>query len=282
MRSPVTLLFLFLIGTLLIKQVRAPLPHPEENPDPDPAPLPKVNDNDDSTGTSSGDENSGGTSGGHEAPAAPAAPVGQANEQEVEEEDNHYSEILDAVSSLLDAITSIVSDLDDGSSTTISAPLPSAALPCYSVSSIYNNCGLHNSVFPNVIFPVQASCLCYRTSASATAAATWVPQSYDGLISRCNDYAQTQTLASVTKVGNNSADFNLCQSAGDVRATPGLALPSSTSSTRGITTSTALPASSPTTQSAPTPTGSTGGARRNSWVGSFVVELTFWVCRMLI
>lgn len=280
MRHPLTLLFLLLIGTLLVKQVRAPLPHPDEVPHPEPAPQPIYNDPDDNTGSSPGD---GDDTGGGAAGYGPLTPLGdppaEANEAEIKEEDNDYSDILDAISSLLDAITSIISlEIDSSSSTTVSAPLPTAARPCYSVSSIYDKCALQNSVFPNVIFPIQASCLCYTSGASDTFP-IWVPSSYDGLISSCNDYAQTQTLASITAIGNSSSQFNLCSSAGDVRATPALALPSST------TTSTATPASSPTTQTAPTSTSNeiaNGSPNRNSAIGSLILCIGLWIFRIVM
>lgn len=180
------------------------------------------------------------------------------------------------VSKLLDAISSALDD-DSGngpSTTTISRPLP-----CYRLSSIYNDCALHNSVFPNVIFPIQASCLCYHpiTNSASSTVATWVPSAYDGLLSSCNDYAQSQTLVTgISQIGNSSADFGLCLSAGDVRATPALAVASSATSTATSTTrggATAQPANGPTTQSAPTPTASTSGAsqRRVSVVEAVIV-----------
>ena len=283
-RSLPALLFL-LLSTLLVRHVRAPLPHiedpaPEPAPEPldpvsDPEPVPSGNDGDDSPLTS-GDLDGGDDTPIGETPAAPAAPPAQGNEAEFEEEDIDYGEILENVSDLLDAITSIISDVADGSSTTVSAPLPTAALPCYSVSSIYDECGLHNSEFPNVVFPIQASCLCYVTKGNDTTAA-WAPSSYDGLMSRCNDFAQTQTLvATITKVGNSSSDFSLCSSAGDVRATPALAAASST------TTQSATSASATTAASTPIATSTSGSEDRVYVLRPLVACLGLWLCRMVI
>lgn len=278
MRRSLTLSYLLLIGILLAKQVRAPLPHVTE-PEPEPEPEPISNPS--GSGSGSGNEGDDTSIGGTPleplapAPAPPVAPAAEGNEAEIEEEDVDYSEILKHVSELLDAITSIISDLDSGSSTTVSAPLPTAALPCYSVSSIYNECGLHNSVFPNVIFPIQASCLCYHTKGNDTTA-TWAPSVYDGYMSSCNDYAQTQNQASITSIGNSSSAFNLCSSAGDVRATPALAAASST------TTTSATPAAKTTTASTPTATGTSGSADRMSALNPLIVCIAMWFFRLVI
>lgn len=281
MRRSLKILFLLLVGTLLVKQVRAPAPHPEttdSDSDSEPQPVPNTN-HDDNSGSSSGEGEDLGHVGGITlsggTPAAPVAPPAEGNEAEFEEEDVDYSEILKHVSELLDAITAIISDLDSGSSTTVSAPLPTAALPCYSVSSIYNECALRKSEFPHVVFPIQASCLCYVTKGNDTTA-IWAPDSYDGHMSRCNNFAQTQSQASITNVGNNSSAFNLCSSAGDVRATPALAVPSST------TTPSATPASTTTAPSTPTATGTSGSAKRVSVLRSLVVCMGLWLCRMVI
>ena len=290
MRRSLPALFFLLLGTLLVQHVRAAFPHIEDpapepapepitDPVPDPEPVPSGNDDGDSPLTSGdldGSDDDGDIIPSGGTPAAPAAPPAEGNEAEFEEEDIDYSEILEHVSDLLDAITSIISDLDDGSSTTVSAPLPTAALPCYSVSSIYDECGLHNSVFPNVVFPIQASCLCYVTNRNDTAA-TWAPSSYDGLMSRCNDFAQTQTLVStITKVGNSSSDFSLCSSAGDVRATPALAAASST------TTQSATPASASTSPVGPQPTSTGGSGDRMSVLRPLVACMGLWLCRMVM
>ena len=273
-RSLTTLLFL-LLGTLLVRQVRAAFPHIED-PAPEPAPeIPEpVSDPEPVSNPSSEDGGDKDPSGG--TPAAPAAPLAEGNEADFEEEDIDYGEILEHVSDLLDAITSLISDFDDGSSTTVSAPLPTAALPCYHVSSIYDECGLHNREFPNVIFPIQASCLCYVTRGNDTAA-TWAPSSYDGLMSRCNNFAQTQTLVStITKIGNSSGDFNLCSSAGDVRATPALAAASST------TTQSATPGSATTAASIPIATSTDSSGDRMSVWRPLVACIGLWICKMVM
>ena len=280
MRRSLTLLYLLLIAILLAKQVRAPLPHPDVS-EPEPEPEPEPVSNPSNSESDSGDEGDDSSVGGipfepiDPAPAAPVSPPAEGNEAEFEEEDVDYGEILEHVSELLDAITSIISELDDGSSTTISAPLPTAALPCYSVSSIYNDCGLHNSSFPNAEFPVQASCLCYHTSGNDTTA-TWAPSIYDGYMSSCNDYAQTQQQASITSIGNSSSVFNLCSSAGDVRATPALAAASST------TTTSATPAAQTTTASTPTATGTSGSADRMSVLNPLVLCTGVWLFRLVM
>ena len=283
MRHSLTLLYLFIIAVLFAKQVRAPLPHPdvtEPKPEPEPEPEPVSNPSD--SGYNSGDEGDDTSIGGTPlepvapAPAAPVGPPAEGNEAEFEEEDVDYSEILEHVSDLLDAITSsIISELDGGLSTTVSAPLPTAALPCYSVSSIYNECGLHNSVFPNVIFPIQASCLCYHTEGNDSTA-TWAPSIYDGYMSSCNNYAQTQKQASITSIGNSSSVFNLCSSAGDVRATPALAAASST------TTTSATPAAKTTTASTPTSTSTIGSAGRMSISNPLIFCTGLWLFRLVM
>ena len=281
MRRSSTILFLFLIGTLLVKQVRAPAPvsHPDvpdtdTGSEPDPEPVKSTGDDDNTGSSGEGDNIGDGITSSVGTPAVAVTPA-EGNEAEIKEEDIDYNEILEHVSELIDAITSIISDLEDGSSTTVSAPLPTAALPCYSVSSIYNKCALETSVFPNVIFPYQASCLCYITNAKENTT-SWAPSSYDGYMSRCNDFAQTQTLASITAIGNSSSAFNLCSSAGDVIATPALALPSST------TTTSATPASSTVALSTATATGTSGSARRISVLRPLAVCVGLWFCRMVM
>lgn len=286
---------MLLIGTLLVKQVRAPPPvsHPDDTDtdtgsdsdpdtdtgsDTDPAPVASTGDHDQGSSSGEGDDIGDGMISNGGTPAAPVTPPAEGNEAEIKEEDIDYNEIIEHVSELIDAITSIISDLDDGSSTTISAPLPTAALPCYSVSSIYNKCALSTSVFPNVIFPVQASCLCYATQANDTTA-TWEPSSYDGYMSSCNDFAQTQTLASITAIGNSSSAFNLCSSAGDVRATPALALPSSTAAPSATA---AASASSTVAPATPTATGTSGSANRVSVLRPLLVCVGLWFCRMVM
>ena len=290
MRRSLPALFFVLLSTLLVRHVRAPFPHIEDpapepppkpitGPESDPEPVTSGNDGDDSPLTSGGldgSDDDGGITPSGGTPAAPAAPIGEGNEAEFEEEDIDYGEILEHVSDLLDAITSIISDAGDGSSTTVSALLPTAALPCYSVSSIYDECGLHNSEFPHVVFPIQASCLCYVTKGNDTTA-TWAPSSYDGLISRCNNFAQTQTLVStITKVGNSSSDFSLCSSAGDVRATPALAAASSTS-TQSVT-----PGSATTAAITPIPTSTDSSGDRLNVLRLLVACLGLWLCRMVM
>lgn len=284
MRRSLTLLYLLLIAILFSKQVRAPLPHPDVT-EPDPVPEPEPEPEPEPVSNPSGSESNSGDDGYGSigdippepiAPATPVAPPAKGNEAEFEEEDVDYSEILEHVSDLLDAITSIISAVDDGSSTTVSAPLPSAALPCYSVSSIYNDCGLHSSIFPNVIFPIQASCLCYHTRGKDTTA-TWAPSVYDGLMSSCNDYAQTQQQAStITSIGNSSNAFNLCSSAGDVRATPALAAASST------TTTSASPAAKTTTASTPTATATLSSADRMSILNPLILCIGAWFFRLVM
>lgn len=276
------MLFLLLVGTLLVKQVRAALPHSDdtdtESSDPPIVPTKNTGGSSSSSGDDnvSGDDDPSGIGGliggGDTGISSGPVVVPLGNEAEFEEEDTDYEEILDAVTDLLDAITSIISALDDGSSTTISAPLPSAALPCYSVSSIYNECGQQVSAFRYLEFPDQASCLCYERNGNDTSA-TWAPSSYDGIMSSCNDYAQTQTQATITQVANSSSAFNLCSSAGDVRATPGLTSASSTTTASASSTPAAV---------TPTPTGTSGSASRMSVFRPLVLCIALWFCRMVM
>ena len=284
MRRSLPALFFLLLSALLVRHVRAPFPHIEDPvPEPAPEPIEPVSEPEPSSGGNDGDD-SPLTSGDHDGSdddggilpsgGTPAAQAAEGNESEFEEEDVDYGEILEHVSDLLDAITSIISDAAGGSSTTVSAPLPTAALPCYSVSSIYDECGLHNREFPHLVFPIQASCLCYFTKGNDTTA-TWAPSSYDGLMSRCNNFAQTQTLVStITKVGNSSSDFNLCSSAGDVRATPALAAASSTA------TQSATPASATTAAFTPIATSTDSSGDRLYVLRPLVACLGLWLCRI--
>ena len=283
MRRSLPALLLLLLGTLLVQHVRAAFPHIED-PAPDPVPVPSSGNDDGDSPLTSGDlDGSGGGDGGIiPSGGTPAAPPAEGNEADFEEEDTDYGEILEHVSDLLDAITSIISDVDDDGSSTITtttatAPLPTAALPCYSVSSIYDECALHNSEFPNVVFPIQASCLCYVTKGGNHTAATWAPSSYDGLLSRCNDFAQTQTLVStITKVGNSSnGDFSLCSSAGDVRATPALAVAASSTTTQSAT-----PASATTAAIMPIATSTDSSGNRVYVLRPLFACLGLWLCRM--
>ena len=199
--------------------------------------------------------------------AAPPA-SGKYNEAQIEDEETHYEEILDAIDSFVDALTDV---LDENSS------IPTAAYPCFDVLNIFNDCDSNYSSFDSGTFPVQASCLCYTARTNETA--TWAPKYYDGLISSCSDYASTQAQFSIGEITYTSGQSSLCSSAGDVRATPALVTPSPTSSKPSPT---ATPTSSPTAQNTPIPTSSSRPAYQNVGSGLLIAVLGLWLCEIMM
>ena len=145
---------------------------------------------------------------------------------------------------ILNAITSIVSEVVGGSTTvTSTAPLPTAAFPCLSAQSIFSSCASHFPNF-NASGPTQqANCLCYPSQDSSS----WNPGRFDGFLSSCNSYVQAQTQLS-TLSGLVSAT-GYCTSVGNVRATGTAAAAASTPAA-----STATPTTT-TTQVLPPTTG---------------------------
>ena len=138
-------------------------------------------------------------------PPPAQAPGEQPGENESE------SDIGEALSDILDAITSIIS-LAGGTSTVVPSAisLPTAAHPCLSAQNLFNSCASRASSsyaaapstqvcfapLPCVEEPsgpdtatanIQSSCLCPQ------ATSTSAPGIFDGYLGSCNNYVQNQT-----------------------------------------------------------------------------------------
>ena len=137
------------------------------------------------------------------------------------EESNNVEDIGEALSSVVDAITSILSALSPSSSTDISGvsfstatideatitrivAIPTAALACFNASSVYNSCSAQQSGFLLAAESIQAECLCYQATGSST---SWLPY-----LSVCNQYVQTASNRSAATSGI-SQGAALCSSA---------------------------------------------------------------------
>ncbi len=144
-------------------------------------------------------------------------------------------DIGDAIQSLLDAITSVVSEVQGDSTITSAAPLPTAAYPCLDAESAYNDCRSHSTGFVSAPMSAQASCLCYNNASS------WSPDRFDGYLSGCDRFVQAQ--ATVSAAGNLSTGLGLCTSAGDVLASAS----ASSASKASVASSTSIPIRAPTT-----------------------------------
>ena len=173
----------------------APKPAPEPAPEPDPNPDP--------------DSPSGGSSPAY-GPPFPQDPGGTG-------EDEPETDIGETLSDILDAITSIISDVVGGTTTiTSAASLPTAAHYCLSAQNVYHSCASQTSGFNTAAVTIQASCLCYQNQNTSS----WGPGLFDGFLGACNNYVQGQTqLASLTGLDTAAA---FCTTAGNVRvsATP--------------------------------------------------------------
>ena len=173
----------------------APKPAPEPAPEPDPNPDP--------------DSPSGGSSPAY-GPPFPQDPGGTG-------EDEPETDIGETLSDILDAITSIISEVVGGTTTiTSAASLPTAAHYCLSAQNVYHSCASQTSGFNTAAVTIQASCLCYQNQNTSS----WVPGLFDGFLGACNNYVQGQTqLASLTGLDTAAA---FCTTAGNVRvsATP--------------------------------------------------------------
>lgn len=199
-----------------------PEPAPEPAPEPDPNP-----DNDSpSDGIPPTDD------------SPPLANPGQTREDEPE------SDIGETLSDILDAITSIISDVVGGTTTiTSTASLPTAAHPCLSAQNVYNSCASQSSGFDFEAATIQASCLCYQNQS----ASSWVPGLFDNFLVSCNNYVQEQTQLVTRPVLETLTAF--CTNAGDVRV----------STTAAVSSTPAVPTAAATTASRELPP-STGAA----------------------
>ena len=137
-------------------------------------------------------------------PPPAQAPGEQPGENESE------SDIGEALSDILDAITSIISLAGGTSTVTLAISLPTAAHPCLSAQNLFNSCASRasssyaaapstqvcNAPLPCVEEPsgpdtatanIQSRCLCSQ------ATSTSVPGIFDGYLGSCNNYVQNQT-----------------------------------------------------------------------------------------
>ena len=125
-------------------------------------------------------------------------------------EDEPESDIGEALSDILDAITSIISLADGTSTITSTISLPTAAHPCLSAQNLFNSCASRasssyalalstqvcNGPLPCVQGPsgpdtatakIQSSCLCHPATSTAA------PGIFDGYLRSCNNYVKNQT-----------------------------------------------------------------------------------------
>ena len=149
-------------------------------------------------------DSSGGTS-------HPGAPIGSTGDPTPEPENEpDINEIVEKVHDLIDLIASFA----DGSSSATPTPTisvgspqsvylastPSAALGCFSVSSVYSVCSSQIASFASLATTHQASCLCTvspaSTSISALALASASTRPFDDYVRSCAQYASSQTGSS--------------------------------------------------------------------------------------
>ena len=152
-------------------------------------------------------------------------------------EDEPESDIGETLSDILDAITSIISDVIDGTTTvTSAASLPTAAHPCLSAQDIYNSCASQTPGFNTTAATIQASCLCYQNQ-NQSRSFSWVPGLFDGFLVSCNNYVQEQTQLVPLPVLETLTAF--CTTAGNVRV----------STTAAVSSTPAVPTAAATTAS---------------------------------
>ena len=194
-------------------------PKVEPEPAPEPAPEPDPNPDNDSPPDGS-------------SPTYDSPPLQNPGETG---EDDSESDIGETLSEVLDAITSIISDVIGGTTTvTSAASLPTAAHPCLSAQDIYNSCALHSPGFNTTAATIQASCLCYQNQNQSTSS-SWVPGLFDGFLASCNNYVQEQTqLVSQPALESLTA---FCTTAGNVRV----------STTAAVSSTPAVPTAAATT-----------------------------------
>ena len=150
-------------------------------------------------------------------------------------EDDSESDIGETLSDILDAITSIISDVIGGTTTiTSAASLPTAAHPCLSAQEIYNSCASQIPGFNTTAATIQASCLCYQNQ-NQSRSFSWVPGLFDGFLASCNNYVQEQTQLVTLPVLETLTAF--CTTAGSVRV----------STTAAVSSTPAVPTAAATT-----------------------------------
>ena len=196
-------------------------PKVEPEPAPEPAPEPDPNPDNDSPPDGS-------------SPTYDSPPLQNPGETG---EDDSESDIGETLSDILDAITSIISDVIGGTTTVTSvASLPTAAHPCLSAQDIYNSCASQTSGFNTTAATVQASCLCYQNqNQNQSTSSSWVPGLFDGFLASCNNYVQERTqLVSLQALETLTA---FCTTAGNVRV----------STTAAVSSTPAVPTAAATT-----------------------------------
>ena len=195
-------------------------PKVDPEPAPEPAPEPDPNPDNDSP-----------TDGSYPTYDSPLQNPGGTGENESE------SDIGETLSDILDAITSIISDVIGGTTTvTSAASLPTAAHPCLSAQDIYNSCASQISGFNTTAATIQASCLCYQNQNQSTSS-SWVPGLFDGFLVSCNNYVQEQTQLVTLPALETLTAF--CTTAGNVRV----------STTAAVSNTLAVPTAAATTAS---------------------------------
>ncbi len=229
------------------------VPKTEPEPAPEPAPEPDPNPNTDSPPD--------GSSPPFDSP--PLLNPGGTGEDEPE------SDIGETLSDILDAITSIISDVIGGTTTVTSAvSLPTAAHPCLSAQDVYKSCASLTSGFDTAAATIQASCLCYQHTSS------WVPGLFDDFLGSCNNYVQAQTqLVTLPDLATVTA---FCTSAGNVKV----------SATAAVSSPPAVPTAASTTapQELPPSTGAAtalspvmfSGSRYMVWTVVFALVGLAW------
>ncbi|KAI4130587.1 MAG: hypothetical protein LQ338_001659 [Usnochroma carphineum] len=162
-----------------------------------------------------GEGTTGGTTGGFHPGADNSPAPGSTGVTNNEDELGKIFElILDIIQSALP------SGSDSPTATIIPAPIPTAqvtnpnARACLQANSIYSGCLAATSGFDvNNNPPYQASCLCYWTSNGMVA---WQPSTYDGWMSSCYHYVNSQTVQATAASGVRDQS-SLCTSVGDVK-----------------------------------------------------------------
>ena len=202
-------------------------------------------------------------------PTVPHAAVAPAYVEQPEhptQEEKSESELGEVLEKIADAIESVVDAFNNNASPTgtdtiipgIAAPVGPTTTPapeaaaCLSASEVYTNCYSATSSpnFFSLLRTDQASCLCYATVSGSW---YWEPSSFDGYMTSCNSYAQTQNISTsqaAVRAGISSG-VGLCASAGNVRTTALVVTGNMTiTSTAAVTsgpTSTVAPTTSPIT-----------------------------------
>ena len=189
-------------------------------------------------------------------------------------EDEPESDLANALSYIFDAISSIISLVEDTATASTAIPYPTAAHPCMSAWDLFATCGAQatslaaaadscnvpqdeiveceenqpagSSTTPISIY--QSSCLCTQSQTQGTS--TWGPGVFEGYLVSCNDYVQAQTqLAAQDDLAITTA---FCTSASNVNVSPTPAAGSITPTVTPVTSTkpSQTPSSSFTTSAA--------------------------------